>query len=101
MVAPSVRHDKVTVKGKTEPVTLFTTFSPQEAESREAEFAEYRKALRLYRDREFSRAGDAFSSMRKEFREIMLYRLYQDRCANLMRNPPGPEWDQVYAFKVK
>lgn len=93
--------DKVTVKGKTRPVTLFTAFSTEKGESYQAEFSAYLNALGLYRDQQFREAQGEFSRIQKDFRQIKLYQLYQDRCANLVENPPGPGWDQVYAFKVK
>ena len=93
--------DRVRVKGKTAPVTLYAAHTHEEALRRKAEFMAYTAALHRYQSADFRGAEAAFAQCAKEFGESVLFSLYQERCHALAAEPPGPDWDGVYTHKTK
>jgi adenylate cyclase len=95
--------DMVRVKGKNEPVRIFTVY-PSSHENRdylEKEIQEYTEGLTLYRKRCFVDAENCFSSLAARHRNPKLYSVYQKRCALFMDNPPGEDWDGVFVHTSK
>ncbi|MEQ1843222.1 MAG: adenylate/guanylate cyclase domain-containing protein [Verrucomicrobiales bacterium] len=94
--------DLVQVKGKMQPVAVFTI--PRESgEGRVVPswLPLYEEGIQLYRQREFQKAADVFIRARGLCPDDYLIQLYGERCAQLMAQPPGPEWSGVYQMTKK
>ena len=93
--------DSVRVKGKQEPVTIYTAYTPAQARQRQAELARYETAHDLYLRQQFAEARRIFEELKRLNTEPLLYDLYIERCDLLMQSPPGEDWDGVYTHKTK
>lgn len=93
--------DCVRVKGKKEPVILYTAFEPEQGNGIKEELEFHRQALIHYKNREFEEAGGIFARLSDQKPEVKLYSLYHQRCRDLKKNPPGPSWDCVFTHTTK
>jgi len=94
--------DRVRVKGKNEPVTLYTAFPPGEARNLADELALFSKALHAYKAGDFAGACAAFAGPGGENPKLAtLFALFADRCETLLKNPPAAPWDGVYVHTSK
>ena len=93
--------DKVRVKGKEEPVTIYTAYTLDEAEARREELVQYEEAHQAYVEQDFVRAGELFARMADAGIEPVLCGMYVERCRALADNPPECHWDCVYTHKTK
>ncbi len=86
-----VEVDIVAVKGKEEPVKIYTLTDDKALAQR------YEKALTFYKRAEFKRAAAVFKELSKIFppASVML-----KRCEHLIKEPPK-SWDGVYKAKHK
>jgi adenylate cyclase len=99
--------DCITVKGKTEPETIFTVLGHADV-ARSERFDRLRQALEemlaLYRRRDFVGAAEAIASCRKAddgFDLVGLFDLYAERIDAFRRDPPPEDWNGVFAFEHK
>ena len=94
--------DSVRVAGKEEPVRLFELrgIGPMPAEDL-ALLAGYARALELYHGRRFSDARLEFESLTRRYPQDGPSRLFVSRCAELLRAPPGEEWDGAFQIAGK
>jgi len=92
--------DRVRVKGKTEPVTIHTAYTPEEYALRAAEIAAADAARTLYTAGDFAAAAAAYDRLRDRF-DRRLYAVFADRAARLVASPPGPDWDGVFEHTSK
>ena len=65
----------------------------------------YKEGLGLYKQRKFSEALERFNAALR-FKnegepEDGPTKLYIRRCLELIKNPPGDEWDGVYTMETK
>ena len=88
--------DRVRVKGKSGPVTIFTILE----NAREGELERWEQALALYRARGFAAARGVFEALHAETGRG-LYEEYAARCGALEKDPPGPDWDGVFGHTAK
>ncbi|EGB13783.1 adenylate/guanylate cyclase with Chase sensor [Pseudodesulfovibrio mercurii] len=93
--------DNVRVKGKKEPVTIYTVYAPEEAEARRDELALHERAHQAYVDRDFETAETLFRQLRGYGRDTILCDLYIERCEHLQTEPPACDWDCVFTHKTK
>ncbi len=93
--------DNVRVKGKKEPITVFTVRTHEQAAEIKFELDCYDEALRLYKATRFTQAGAAFADMKNDFDNKVLYSMYEERCAKLAANPPQGQWDGVFTHTTK
>jgi adenylate cyclase len=99
--------DFITVKGKTEPETIFTILGDKDV----AEGAEFQKLhalntqmLSCYRMRDWTAAIEAVQlcrAARNSFALAEVYDLYRQRIETFRTNPPPADWDGVFAFDSK
>ena len=101
--------DKITVMGKSEPVTIFELLdekgrSPQNVMDI---VGRYEEGLALYKKQEWDRAIEIFTQnagLEKEWRpdqKTSPSKFYLERCREFKLNPPGADWDGVYKLKSK
>jgi adenylate cyclase len=88
--------DRVRVKGKHEPVTIYTVHDKAEPE----ELARWSEGLELYREGRFSQARRIFEELQSKT-DNGLYELYAGRCRALEETPPGPSWGGVFEHTTK
>jgi len=93
--------DRVRVKGKLEPVTIYTAYRMEEALERKEELDLYEKAHGAYIDMDFEEARNLFLKLRETGMEQLLCDLYIDRCKHLIDSPPEHGWDGVFTHKTK
>lgn len=93
--------DRVRVKGRNEPVTIFTVLTEEEAARRSRELEKYGQGMALYKSRDWAAARELFAGLTEEFSHRILYGRYRDRCAQLLENPPGADWDGVFTHQKK
>lgn len=92
--------DKVAVKGKTEPVTIYELLGPvAEASDNVKQFSKHFSLMfDKYLNKDFS---GALKLLEKMPAEDLSVQVYLDRCREYLKNPPGENWDGVYVLKTK
>ena len=93
-----IELDRVTVQGKSEPVTLY---SPQQVTPVQGPMLDaYGAAVAAYRAQDWSRAASQFADLQGAS-PAPLFHLYQERIARFIHNPPGPDWDGAFVLRSK
>lgn len=95
--------DRVRVKGKDEPVTIYEPLGPSDSLAVEDrnELKLYRQALKLYRGQDWDLAELQFLNLKQRHPERALYGLYAERVAHFRTQPPGADWDGVFTHLSK
>jgi adenylate cyclase len=96
-----VEMDSVRVKGKHEPITIFTAMTHEARTARDADFSRYEEALALFKAMRFGEAEAVFAELKARGFEEVLCAMYEERCQHLKDEPPGEGWDGVYTHKTK
>lgn len=94
--------DKIRVKGKKHPVTIYELMGPTTEQSKfEPLLLAYNAALACYRTHDWLEAAGAFGPiMAKDPLDGPTQVLLQ-RCLEFMEDPPPEDWDGVYVMKSK
>jgi adenylate cyclase len=96
--------DRVVVKGKIEPVSVFECLDHHDASSfpnlMEAVGA-FNEGLARYRGADFEEAAHWFEQALKANPGDRLAALYIERCATLSGSPPPPDWDGTWVMAEK
>lgn len=100
--------DKVAVKGRTEPTTVYELLGMNRGEDAEIYghiAAKHEEAYRLYYNRSFLEAKVLFTEVRAAMRELGRVdepsKQLIGRCNAHLRNPPPPDWDGVERLTAK
>ncbi|MCP5159500.1 MAG: adenylate/guanylate cyclase domain-containing protein [Gammaproteobacteria bacterium] len=95
--------DRVRVKGRIQPVTLFEPLGTADAltETMREELVEHDRALAAYRAGAWEQASARFEALQAQYPEQPLYGIYRERIAVLRADPPATEWDGVFTLTVK
>jgi adenylate cyclase len=96
--------DRIRVRGKLQPVAVFEVLDHLEdgAPARSPRFLGlYRQALALYRRRDWTKAGEAFSAALGQNASDALCKLYVGRCRHFLEHPPADDWDGVWEVGEK
>ena len=95
--------DRVRVKGKDEPVTIFEPFGleGQVDPARHDEITLWNQALMLYRRQDWDGAELQFLNLRKRAPKSEMYGLFIERIAHFRAHPPGADWDGAWTFETK
>jgi adenylate cyclase len=93
--------DRVRVKGRAHPVTLFEPLPETADSSIVGELAAWDEALRQYRNRRFADAGNSFAALAAEHPGKRIYTYFAHRCASYAAAPPPPDWDGATNFATK
>jgi adenylate cyclase len=95
--------DKVRVKGKDKPVTIFEPIGPKKEldKDEKSELDVYIQALKYYREQNWDLAEMQFINLQKQSPSRILYQTYLARIVYFRKNPPGDKWDGVFTFKTK
>jgi adenylate cyclase len=94
--------DRVRVKGRAQPVTLFEPLGPVDAlpDAPREELALHEQALVAYRAGDWESAAARFEALRIRQPERALYTLYLERIARLRIDSPAA-WDGVFTLAEK
>jgi adenylate cyclase len=99
--------DYITVKGKTEPDTIYTILGREDV-ARSESFQEvhglFREMLKLYRSQDFAAAGKAVVQCRaagKGFGLDRLFDIYSIRIGGFEKDAPPKDWNGVFALETK
>jgi adenylate cyclase len=99
--------DRIQVKGKNEPETVFTVLGHAELRQ-DPNFQQLRELtagmLRSYREQDWKQALEAMEFCRKtgeRFGIAALYDMYAERIEAFRRTPPPPDWNGVYEAESK
>jgi adenylate cyclase len=99
--------DCITVKGKTEPETIYTVLGPAGGERAAAYTAVQEgvgQVLKHYRAQEWTRALDQLETCKAldiDFDIDVFAELYFERIEAFRESPPGPDWNGVFALTTK
>lgn len=88
--------DMVRVKGKEEPVSIYSVHEQEEVSRRAKEFQIFNDAMRAYSEARFSETLKMIKELKKYQTDKRLYNLYEKRCINLIAEPPDATWDGVF-----
>jgi adenylate cyclase len=95
--------DRVRVKGKGEPVTIYEPLGRTESvdEMTQEGLMAYHEALGHYRTQAWDRAYAEFNDLHKQAPNRLLYNIYKERIVHFRANPPGADWDGVFVHTTK
>ncbi len=95
--------DRVTPKGKKEPVAIFEPIGLAAAvdKARQDELALWNQALKQYRAQEWDMAELQLINLQRRFPGTALYSVFLERIAHFRSNPPSAGWDGTTAFETK
>jgi adenylate cyclase len=95
--------DRVTPKGKKEPVSIFEPIGPSASveAARQDELSLWHQVLRLYRAQEWGMAELQLIDLQRRFPGTVLYATFLDRIAHFRSQSPGADWDGCWAFETK
>lgn len=94
--------DRVKVKGKKEPVTIFELLSKRSLQPEPLKnLTLYHEALNNYYTQNFEQARDSFKSFLNENPDDPVSLLYLERLDYYQINPPPSDWDGVHEMKTK
>ena len=95
---------RVQVKGKTEPVDVFTLIGAR-TDDVDPEFLKwldvYEDAIRKFRDRDFKEAKILFSRFLEFYPDDALAKMYIERAREYEQTPPDDAWNAVEVFEKK
>jgi adenylate cyclase len=92
--------DLVKVKGKNEPVAVFTLLGKTASTPPPAGLTDFETGIQLYRTGDFSSAITAFQKAATAGLDDTLTTTYLQRCQDLIDHPPET-WDGTYTLKSK
>ncbi|MFT5698436.1 MAG: adenylate cyclase [Desulforhopalus sp.] len=88
--------DRVQVKGRINPVDLFEPLNSSDPKIvGEEEYSQYLEAIEYYRTGDFKQAARLFNRLFTSHSDP-LYRMYNERCLNLLDNPPAEKWTGIF-----
>lgn len=95
--------DRVRVKGKDQPVTLYEPLGLVETIDKglRNSVKRFHHALQLYRQQKWDDAEQELFSLSQHEPERQIYRIYLDRIAYYRQHPPGENWDGVFTHTSK
>lgn len=100
--------DDIAVKGKTEPVKIYTVLDPEEIgydviPALEQYVNLHAKLRENYKKQDWKFCTDAISELRGQFAGTLdsYYDIITDRIEDYKKNPPPREWDGVYIATTK
>jgi len=96
--------DRVAVKGKSKAVTIYEAFDGDPAEQitlKTRTLADFELALTMYRQQEFTFAGDLFRKVWRANPQDKVAKLYITRCDMLKQHELPAEWDGVFVATTK
>jgi adenylate cyclase len=95
---------RVQVKGKTEPVDIFTLIGAR-SDSIDVQLLKwlesYEEGIEKFRERDFNQAKILFSRFLEFYPDDFLAKMYLDRALEYEQQPPDDAWNAVEVFEKK
>jgi class 3 adenylate cyclase/HAMP domain-containing protein len=92
--------DAVRVKGKARPVKIYQPYMDVTGRMKQG-YEVFNEGILNYRNRNFKKAQKHFGDAKEILGKDTPSNLYMERCEELIKNPPGDNWDGVYDAKTK
>ena len=98
-----IELDRVKVKGKDKPVTIYEPLGLVEEVSEviKLQVVKYKQALTYYHDKNWFEAQLILNELLAQYPDRYLFQLYLDRIENYLENPPEEDWDGVFTYQTK
>jgi adenylate cyclase len=95
--------DRVRVKGKAEPVTIYEPLGMKDQLKAQVidDAKLFENALRYYRDQKWDEAEKILRELHLLEPHSFLFKLYLERVEIFRQDPPGDDWDGVFVHKTK
>ena len=96
--------DKVIVKGKTQPVSIFEVLDYHNKDTFPnmiEVLGNFNSGVEYYKDARWDNAKKLFKEGLKGNPEDKCSKMYVERCDYMKKNPPKGEWDGVWVMKTK
>jgi len=94
--------DSVRVKGKREPVKIYNLLGFHDLpETQHQTVTRFNRGIILYKAQQWDDAIHVFEDIRATEPNLYAVQVYIERCLDLKKNPPPPEWDGVYVMTTK
>ena len=95
--------DRVLVKGKLEPVTIYEPlgYSIELENNIRNACKRFNKALRFYREKNWDTAESEIFSLTQSQLKREVYQIYLNRIMHYRDNPPPPDWAGVFVHTTK
>ena len=95
--------DRVKVKGKDEPITIFEPLGleGEVASALLEEVSGWQLALQAYRSREFLEALAKLKLLRSQWGDKPMYDWLETTCQDCIENPPAKDWVAITKFDTK
>jgi len=95
--------DRVQVKGKAEPVTVYEPLGMKDQLPAQVidDARLFENALRYYREQKWDEAEKVLKELLVIEPDSFLFKLYLERISIFRQDPPGDEWDGVFVYKTK
>ncbi len=93
--------DLIQLKGKSEPVEVFTAVEERAGTPDPEWLADYEAGIQHYRNREFAEAIDRLEKVNAEHPNDALTEEYLQRCRAYVVQAPGPAWNGVFVLTEK
>jgi adenylate cyclase len=94
--------DKIRVKGKTLPVTIYELMDVEEKrEDHQTLLEAFDRAMQEYRKQNWNRAAELFAEVLSGFPDDGPTQVFLERAVEFSENAPEGEWDGVYVMKTK
>jgi adenylate cyclase len=95
--------DRVRVKGKLEPITIYEPIGKKGAlsDAQLDDIEAFHKALGYFVKQKFDETAEILQRLKAANPNRKVYDLYEERIAYYRENPPGENWDGVYTFTKK
>jgi adenylate cyclase len=95
--------DRVRVKGKEKPITIYNTrgLQGEVAEEWADRALRFEAVLKMYRNQDWKGAKDTLEELQAEEPDSHLYGLYRQRIDYFRSDPPPADWDGVYTHESK
>jgi len=95
--------DRVQVKGKAEPVTVYEPLGMKDQLPAQVidDARLFENALRYYREQKWDEAEKILKELLVIEPDSFLFKLYLERISIFRQDPPGDEWDGVFVYKTK
>jgi adenylate cyclase len=95
--------DRVRVKGKLEPISIFEPVGVigEVGDHHIDEVERFHKALAKYRAQNWDEAKRLIEQLLYSSPDTKLYKVYLERIEIYRANPPGANWDGVFVFTTK
>jgi len=92
--------DKVNVKGKQQPVTIYTPI-PLPNSAQLAQCQQFNQMMEYYFQQEFMLALASLDQIYDDFEYTELLILYRQRITQLLAHPPAADWNGAFVHRTK